>query len=108
MMFSLSLSLSDKSGFKLQSDSRQTFIWRAPCTHYQQENNIEQHLAGAGLLIWGGILSSKSDLHFQIGSMTGQTYWNVILEQHLRLYRCAVCAEFVLTYDNAHPHTETS
>ncbi|GFU20269.1 transposable element Tcb1 transposase [Trichonephila clavipes] len=30
---------SDESRFSLQSDSRRTLIWRAPGTHYHQENN---------------------------------------------------------------------
>ncbi|GFY23766.1 transposable element Tcb1 transposase [Trichonephila clavipes] len=32
---------SDKSRFSLQSDSRQTLIWRVPGTCYHQENTIE-------------------------------------------------------------------
>ncbi|GFU75159.1 HTH_Tnp_Tc3_2 domain-containing protein [Trichonephila clavipes] len=31
----------NKSRFSLQSDSRQTLIWRAPSTRYHQENTIE-------------------------------------------------------------------
>ncbi|GFW38877.1 transposable element Tcb2 transposase [Trichonephila clavipes] len=34
---------SDESRFSLQSDSRRTFIWRAPGTRYHQENTIERH-----------------------------------------------------------------
>ncbi|GFW32053.1 DDE_3 domain-containing protein [Trichonephila clavipes] len=29
--------------FSLQLDSRRTLIWRAPGTHYHQENTIERH-----------------------------------------------------------------
>ncbi|XP_071043022.1 uncharacterized protein [Parasteatoda tepidariorum] len=32
---------SDESRFSLQSDSRRTFIWRAPGTRYHQDNTIE-------------------------------------------------------------------
>ncbi|GBN38744.1 hypothetical protein AVEN_26632-1 [Araneus ventricosus] len=40
---------SDESRFSLQSDSRRTFIWRAPDTRYHQENTIERHrYGGAG------------------------------------------------------------
>ncbi|GFX43818.1 HTH_Tnp_Tc3_2 domain-containing protein [Trichonephila clavipes] len=43
--------------FSLQSDSRRTLIWRAPGTHYHQENTIERnHYGGAGWLFWGGII----------------------------------------------------
>ncbi|GFV20084.1 transposable element Tcb1 transposase [Trichonephila clavipes] len=56
---------SEESRFSLQSDSLQTLIWRAPGTHYQQENTIERHhYGGAGWLVWGGIiLGSRTDLH---------------------------------------------
>ncbi|GFX46955.1 transposable element Tcb1 transposase [Trichonephila clavipes] len=53
------------SRFCLQSDSRQSLIWRAPGTRYQQEYTIEQHhYVGAGWVVWGGIiLGSRTDLH---------------------------------------------
>ncbi|GFY08006.1 transposable element Tcb1 transposase [Trichonephila clavipes] len=48
---------SDESRFSLQSDSRQTFIWRAPGTRYHHENTIERHrYDDAGWLVWGGII----------------------------------------------------
>ncbi|GFV64893.1 HTH_Tnp_Tc3_2 domain-containing protein [Trichonephila clavipes] len=37
---------SDESRFSLQSDSHRTLIWRAPGTHYHQENTIERHRYG--------------------------------------------------------------
>ncbi|GFV42728.1 transposable element Tcb1 transposase [Trichonephila clavipes] len=36
--------------------------------------------------------------------MTGHIYRDVILEQHVRLFRCAMCAEFLSMDDNARPH----
>ncbi|GBN31774.1 hypothetical protein AVEN_169558-1 [Araneus ventricosus] len=49
--------VSDESRFSLQSDSRRTFIWRAPGTRYHQENTIERHrYGGAGWLVRGGII----------------------------------------------------
>ncbi|KFM71367.1 Transposable element Tc3 transposase, partial [Stegodyphus mimosarum] len=36
--------------------------------------------------------------------MTSQIYRDVILEQHLRLFRGAMGAQFVFMYDNARPH----
>ncbi|KFM63304.1 Transposable element Tcb1 transposase, partial [Stegodyphus mimosarum] len=76
---------SDESRFSLQSDSRRTFIRRAPGTRYHKENTIERHrYGGAGVLVWGGIiLGSRTDLHVQIGTMTSQIYRDVILEQHI-------------------------
>ncbi|GBL73817.1 hypothetical protein AVEN_230782-1 [Araneus ventricosus] len=64
---------SDESRFSLQSDSRRTFIWRAPGTRYHQENTIERNrYVGAGWLVWGGIiLGSRTGLHVQSVTMTG-------------------------------------
>ncbi|GFT08706.1 transposable element Tcb1 transposase [Trichonephila clavipes] len=97
---------SDESRFSLQSDSRRTLIWRAPGTRYHQENTIERHrYGGAGWLVWGGIiLGSRTDLHVQSVMMTGHIYRDVILEQHVRLFRGAIGAEFLFMDDNARPH----
>ncbi|GBN27231.1 Transposable element Tcb1 transposase [Araneus ventricosus] len=97
---------SDESRFSLQSDSRRTFIWRAPDTRYHQENTIERHrYGGAGGLVWGGIiLGSRTDLHVQSVTMTGHIYRDVILKQHVRLFRGAMGAEFLFMDDNARPH----
>ncbi|KFM67890.1 hypothetical protein X975_15384, partial [Stegodyphus mimosarum] len=95
-----------ESRFSLQTDSRRTFIWRAPGTRYHQENIIERHrYGGAGVLVWGGIiLGSRTDIHVQIGTMTSQIHRDVILEQHVRLFRGAMGAQFVFMDDNARPH----
>ncbi|GFS79354.1 transposable element Tc3 transposase [Trichonephila clavipes] len=92
--------------FSLQSDSRRTLIWRAPGTRYHQENTIKRHhYGGAGWLVWGGIiLGSRTDLHVQSVTMTGHIYRDVILEQHVRLFRGAMGAEFLFMDDNARPH----
>ncbi|GFW68189.1 transposable element Tcb1 transposase [Trichonephila clavipes] len=93
----------DESRFSLQSDSRWTLMWIAPGTRYHHENTIERHRYGdAGRLVWGGIiLSSRTDLHVQSVTMTGRIYRDVILEQHVRLFRGAVGAEFLFMDDNA-------
>ncbi|GFX19845.1 transposable element Tc3 transposase [Trichonephila clavipes] len=90
----------------LQSDSRRTLIWRAPGTRYHQGNTIERHrYGGAGWLVWGGIiLGSRTDLHVQSVTMTGYIYRDVILEQHVRLFRGTMGAEFLFMDDNARPH----
>ncbi|GFW56826.1 transposable element Tcb1 transposase [Trichonephila clavipes] len=87
---------SEESWFSLKSDSHRSLIWRAPGTRYHQENTIERHrYGGAGWLVWGGIiLDSKTDLHVQSVTMTGHIYRDVILEQHVRLFRGAMGAEF--------------
>ncbi|KFM57725.1 Transposable element Tc3 transposase, partial [Stegodyphus mimosarum] len=97
---------SDECRFSLQSDSRRTFIWRAPGTRYHQENIIERHrYGGAGVLVWGGIiLGFRSDLPVQIGTMKSQNFRDVILEQHVRLFRDAMGTQFVFMDDNARSH----
>ncbi|GFU99865.1 DDE_3 domain-containing protein [Trichonephila clavipes] len=91
--------------FSLQSDSRQTLIWRAPSTRYHQKNTIERHrYGGAGWLVWGGNICSTTDLHVQSVTMTGHIYRDVILEQHVRLFLGAIGAEFLFMDDNARPH----
>ncbi|GFU63130.1 transposable element Tcb1 transposase [Trichonephila clavipes] len=97
---------SDKSRFSLQSDSRRTLIWRVPGIRYHQENTIDRHrYGGAGWLVWGGIfLGSRTDLHVQSVTMTGHIYRDVILEQHVRLFRGAMGVEFLFMDDNVRPH----
>ncbi|KFM58076.1 Transposable element Tcb1 transposase, partial [Stegodyphus mimosarum] len=97
---------SDESRFSLQSDSHRTLIWRAPGTRYHLENIIERHrYGGAGVLVSGGIiLGSRTDLHVQIGTMTSQIYRDVILEQHVPLFRDVIGAQFVFVDDNARPY----
>ncbi|GFT43317.1 transposable element Tcb1 transposase [Trichonephila clavipes] len=97
---------SDDSRFSLQSDYRRTLIWRAPGTRYHQENTIERHrYGGAGWLVWGGIiLGSRNDLNVQSVKMTGHIYRDVILEQHVRLFRGAMGAEFLFMDHNARHH----
>ena len=97
---------SDESRFSLQSDSGRTFIWRAPGTRYHQENTIERHrYGGPGCLDWGGIiLGSRTDLHVQSVTMTACIYRDVILEQHVRLFRGTMGAKFLFMDDNARPH----
>ncbi|GFU89039.1 DDE_3 domain-containing protein [Trichonephila clavipes] len=93
--------------FSLVSDSRRTLIWRAPGTRYHQDNTIERHrYDGAGRLVWGGIiLGSRTDLHVQSVTMTGHIYRDFILEQqHVRLFRGTMGAEFLFMDDNARPH----
>ncbi|GFY25225.1 transposable element Tcb2 transposase [Trichonephila clavipes] len=97
---------SGESRFSLQSDSSRTLKWRAPGTRYHQENAIERHRYGcAGWLVWGGIiLGSRTDVHIQNITMTVHIYRDVILEQHVRLFRGAMGAEFLFMDDHARPH----
>ncbi|GFS73906.1 cubilin [Trichonephila clavipes] len=83
--------------FSLQSDFRRTLIGRAPGIRYHKEKTIERHrYGGAGWLVWGGIiLGSRTDMHVQSVTMTGHIYQDVILEQHVRLFRGAMGAEFL-------------
>ncbi|GFV49064.1 transposable element Tcb1 transposase [Trichonephila clavipes] len=55
--------------------------------------------------VWGGIiLGSRTDLYVQSVTMTRHIYRDVILEQHVRLFRGAMGAEFLFMDDNACPH----
>ncbi|GFW73344.1 transposable element Tc3 transposase [Trichonephila clavipes] len=98
---------SDESRFILPSDSRRTLIWRASGTCCHQENTIERHCyGGAGWLarVWGEtILDSRTHLHVQSVTMTDHIYRVVILEQHVRLFRGAMGAEFLFMDYNARP-----
>ncbi|GFV38119.1 transposable element Tcb1 transposase [Trichonephila clavipes] len=93
-----------KGAFSWQSDSCRTLIWRAPGTRYH--HTIERHrYGGAGWLFWGVIIfDSKTDLHVQSVTMTGHIYRDVILQQHVRLFRGAMGAELLFMDDNARPH----
>ncbi|GFW93764.1 uncharacterized protein TNCV_4220451 [Trichonephila clavipes] len=51
-----------------------------------------------------GTTVSRTDLHVQSVMMTGHVYRDVILEQHVRLFRGAMGAEFLFMDDNARPH----
>ncbi|GFV71998.1 transposable element Tc3 transposase [Trichonephila clavipes] len=77
-----------------------------PVTTKRQENTIERHgYGGEGWLIWGGIiLGSRTDLHVQSVTMTDHIYRDVILEQHVCLFRGAMGAEVLSIDDNARPH----
>ncbi|GFX33600.1 transposable element Tcb1 transposase [Trichonephila clavipes] len=50
------------------------------------------------------MFGSRTDLHVQSVMMTGHIYRDVILEQHVRLFRGTMCAEFLFMDDNARPH----
>ncbi|GFV67608.1 transposable element Tcb1 transposase [Trichonephila clavipes] len=66
---------------------------------------VYRRLGHIGWLVWGGIfLGSRTDLHIQSVTMTGHIYRDVILEQHVRLFRGAMGAEFLFMDDNARPH----
>ncbi|GFT40236.1 transposable element Tc1 transposase [Trichonephila clavipes] len=101
-----SVMFSDDSRFSLQSDSRRTFICRAPGTRYQQENIIEQHrFGGARLFVWERIiLAFRTGMYVQIGTITGQFDRDLILKQHVRVFCGPMSAKFLFMDDNARPH----
>ncbi|GFU58393.1 transposable element Tcb1 transposase [Trichonephila clavipes] len=47
---------------------------------------------------------SRTDLYVQSVTMTGHIYRDVILEQHVRLFRGAMCDEFLSMDDNTRHH----
>ncbi|GFU41000.1 transposable element Tcb1 transposase [Trichonephila clavipes] len=54
--------------------------------------------------VWGGIiLGSRTDLHVQSVTMTGHINRDVIVEEHVSLFRATMGAEFLFMDDNARP-----
>ncbi|GFV33935.1 transposable element Tcb1 transposase [Trichonephila clavipes] len=104
------LEISEKLGGRglvCKSDYRRTLYGQRHVPVSHQENPIERHrYGGVGWLVWGRNYScgSRTDLHVQIVTMTGPIYRDVIVEQHVRLFRGAMGAEFLFIYDNARPH----
>ncbi|GFV70123.1 transposable element Tc3 transposase [Trichonephila clavipes] len=92
--------------FRLYNDSKMMVIETQIPVTTKRTNTIERHrYGGAGWLVWGGIiLGSRTDLHIQSVTMTGHIYRDVILKQHVRLFRGAMDAEFLFMDDNARPH----
>ncbi|GFV86806.1 transposable element Tcb1 transposase [Trichonephila clavipes] len=95
--------LSDESRFSLQSDSRRTLIWRAPVTTKRTPLNDTVRMLQDGSF-GEELIRSRTDLYAQSVTMTGHIYRDVILEQHVRLFRGAMGAEFLFMADNARPH----
>ncbi|GFY27526.1 transposable element Tcb1 transposase [Trichonephila clavipes] len=84
------LEVSEELGIAQSVISR---LWK----RFQDDGNV-------GSRVWGGIiLGSRTDLHVQSVTMTGYIYRDVILEQHVRLFRGAMGAEFLFMDDNARP-----
>ncbi|GFU61020.1 transposable element Tc3 transposase [Trichonephila clavipes] len=61
---------------------------------------------GRGVLVWVDImLGSRTDLHiFDAGSVNGTRYCNQILLPYVRLFRGAMCLQFLFMDDNAPCH----
>ncbi|GFX23521.1 transposable element Tcb1 transposase [Trichonephila clavipes] len=96
----------DESRFSLSSNSHRILIWRAGKP--QSSSNIieRDRYGGRGVLVWGGImLGSHTDLHiFDAGSVNGTHYCNEILLPYVRLFRGAMCLQFLFMDDNAPCH----
>ncbi|GFT25247.1 transposable element Tcb1 transposase [Trichonephila clavipes] len=100
------LEVSEELGIAQSVISRLWQQFQDDGNHKVRVTTIERYrYGGAGWLVWGGIiLGSKTDLHVQSITMTGHIYGDVILEQHVRLFRGTIGAEFLFMDDNAHPH----
>ncbi|GFV76471.1 DDE_3 domain-containing protein [Trichonephila clavipes] len=66
--------------------------------------HLERHRYGGEQ--GGIILGSRTELHVQSVTMTGHIYPDAILEQHVRLFRGAMGAEFLFMDGNTRPHGE--
>ncbi|GFW17272.1 transposable element Tcb2 transposase [Trichonephila clavipes] len=97
----------DESRFSLSSDSHRILIWRERGSRNHPLNIIERDkYGGRGVLVWGSImLGSRTDLHiFDAGSVNGTRYCNEILLPYVRLFRGAMCLQFLFMDDNAPCH----
>ncbi|GFX76270.1 uncharacterized protein TNCV_4036711 [Trichonephila clavipes] len=68
---------------------------------FQDDSNVVQDGSRLGRNYSCG---SRTDLNVQSVTMTGHIYRDVLLEQHVRLFRCAIGSEFLFMDDNARPH----
>ncbi|GFX87102.1 transposable element Tcb2 transposase [Trichonephila clavipes] len=97
----------DESRFSLSSDSHRILIWRERGSRNHPSNIIERdRYGGRGVLVWGGImLGSRTDLHiFDAGSVNETRYCNEILLPYVRLFKGAMCLQFLFMDDNAPCH----
>ncbi|GFV20971.1 transposable element Tcb2 transposase [Trichonephila clavipes] len=97
----------DESRFSLSSDSHRILIWRERGSRNHPSNIIERdRYGGCSVLVWGGImLGSRTDLHiFDAGSVNGTRYCNEFLLPYVRLFRGAMCLQFLFMDDNAPCH----
>ncbi|GFW89334.1 transposable element Tcb1 transposase [Trichonephila clavipes] len=67
------------------------------CVMFSDESRFSLQSDSRRNLMW-------TDQHVQSVTMTGHIYRDVILEQHVRLFRGAMDAEFLFMDDNARPH----
>ncbi|GFV13281.1 transposable element Tcb2 transposase [Trichonephila clavipes] len=70
-------------------------------------SNIEErhHYGGPGVLVWGGMLNGRTELHiFDRVSVTEDRYCEEVLLPHVRLFRGAIDPDFIFMDDNARPH----
>ncbi|GFV41774.1 transposable element Tcb2 transposase [Trichonephila clavipes] len=97
----------DESRFSLSSDSHRILIWRERGSRNHPSNiNERDRYGGRDVLFWGGImLGSRTDLHiFDAGSVNGTRYCNEILLPYVRLFRGAMCLQFLFMDGNAPCH----
>ncbi|GFX35878.1 transposable element Tcb2 transposase [Trichonephila clavipes] len=76
-------------------------------TQFYTSNIKERHrYGGPGVLVWGSImLNGRTELRiFYRGSVTGDRYCEEVLLPHVRLFRGAICPDFIFMDDNARPH----
>ncbi|GFW32156.1 transposable element Tcb2 transposase [Trichonephila clavipes] len=99
---------SDESRFSLQSDSRRTLIWRAPQVPVTTKRTplndtvmVEQDGSFGEELF---LVPELTCMFREEDIFQNDIYRDVILEQHVLLFRGAMGAEFLFMDDNARPH----
>ncbi|GFW04565.1 DDE_3 domain-containing protein [Trichonephila clavipes] len=78
--------------------------WNVDVPSWKYPRNLESPRVSSPGFVDDSKLMVITDLHVQSVTMTDHIYRDVILEQHVRLFRGAMCAEFLFMDDNARPH----
>ena len=98
----------DESRYCLDYTDRRVRVWRRPGERFHAANIAEHDRYGGGsIMVWGGISwDGRTDLVvLNQGTLTAQRYRDEILDTQVRLYAGAAGDQFILTDDNARPHT---
>ncbi|GFT68700.1 transposable element Tcb1 transposase [Trichonephila clavipes] len=95
------LMFSDEFRFSFHSDSRRTLICKAQVPVTTKENTVERHRR---VVQDGSRLGRNFFPELTCMFRCNDVCWDVILEQHVRLFRGAMGAEFLFMDDNVRPY----
>ncbi|GFW51907.1 transposable element Tc1 transposase [Trichonephila clavipes] len=97
---------SDESWFVLGTDDNRVRVWWRPGERYNSPYTGLRHTARtAGVMVWGGIAyDSRFTLIVMRGTLTGQRYFDDILQPHVGPFLNGLPGA-IFQQDNARPHT---